>query len=405
MLTILKIAWRNVWRSRRRSFVLLTAVAFGLWAGLFIMSFYNGLIKQRIETAITTEVSHIQVHNPRFREDYRISYIIPEGNKLLAECKNIPGVKNVTSRLVLHGMLASPAGSTGVIIHGITPDSEDATTKLQSKLTKGKYFDNSEVNELIISESLAQKLRLSVHKKAVITFEHLDGELISAAFKIVALYKTNNRPYDETYIFVNAERIDTLAGINDEIHEIALVLHHEKYCDSVQQHLIQKSKGLEVLRWDEITPELGLTVNVGNQMAYIFMGIILISLVFGIINTMMMSVLERTAEFGVLLAVGMSRPRIFMMILAETFFLVMAGCPPGIFFGWITTFIAGKTGITLTYLEQVSSSFGYSPTIYPFLYPSQLGLVVVLVFVSALISSIFPARKAIMCEPAKSIKK
>lgn len=405
MKTILKIAWRNVWRNRKRSMILLSAISFGLWAGLFIMSFYNGIIRQRIETAITQEVSHLQMHHPAFRDEGEIAFVIPDGKMIVEQLRSMPEVSQVTGRVVIQSMIASASGSTGAVLMGIVPETENQTTGLAEKITKGNYFSQDKSHQLLISEAMARKLRLDVGRKAVITFQHTNGDLVSGAYRIVGLYKTVNRPYDEKYIFVDGSSVDSLAGVQDRIHEIAALVHDERQLDGVMSRLKKQYPNIELLRWDEISPELGLTVSVGNEMVYIFMGIILICLIFGIVNTMMMSVLERVAELGMLMAIGMTRLRIFVMILAETFFLVMAGCSPGVILGWLSVYVAGTTGITLHFLEAVASSFGYSPVVYPFLYTQQVLVVMLLVVGSALLSAVFPARRAIQCKPAESIKK
>jgi ABC-type antimicrobial peptide transport system permease subunit len=155
----------------------------------------------------------------------------------------------------------------------------------------------------------------------------------------------------------------------------------------------------------ELQPELGLTISVGDQMVFIFMGIILLALAFGIVNTMMMAVLERTREIGMLLALGMNKFKIFVMILLETFFLILAGCPIGILLAFATIAISQKTGIDLSQFSQTYSSFGYNSIIYPSLTARQFGIVVLLVLITALFSALFPARRALKLNPAESLKK
>ena len=155
----------------------------------------------------------------------------------------------------------------------------------------------------------------------------------------------------------------------------------------------------------EISPELGLTISVGDQMVFIFMGIILLALAFGIVNTMMMSVLERTREIGMLLALGMNKFKIFMMILLETLFLIIAGCPVGILLAFVSIGITQRTGIDFSNFSEAYSSFGYSSIIYPSLTARQFGIIMLLVFITALFSALFPARRALKLNPAESLKK
>jgi putative ABC transport system permease protein len=140
-------------------------------------------------------------------------------------------------------------------------------------------------------------------------------------------------------------------------------------------------------------------------MVYIFMGIILLALAFGIVNTMMMAVLERTREIGMLLALGMNKARVFNMILLETFFLVLAGCPGGIALALTAIAITKKTGISFKKFEEVYASFGYSEVTYPSLTSRQFVMMMLLVVVTAIFSALFPAWKALQLKPAASIRK
>ena len=155
----------------------------------------------------------------------------------------------------------------------------------------------------------------------------------------------------------------------------------------------------------EISPELGLTISVGDQMVFIFIGIILLALAFGIVNTMMMSVLERTREIGMLLALGMNKFKIFMMILLETLFLIIAGCPVGILLAFVSIGTTQRKGIDFSNFSEAYSSFGYSSIIYPSLTARQFGIIMLLIFITALFSALFPARRAIQLNPAESLKK
>ena len=241
------------------------------------------------------------------------------------------------------------------------------------KLETWNISSTKKTNQIILSEKLRKKLKLNLNKKTILTFQDKQGNLASGAFRITAIYKTINGPYDDSNVFVKITDIDSLAGIPNELNEIAVLLQSNQLLDEVQSKLNQKFPKTEIKNWMEISPELGLTISVGDQMVYIFMGIILIALAFGIVNTMMMSVLERTREIGMLLALGMNKFKIFLMILLETSFLILAGCPIGILLAFVTIGITHRTGINLSQFTEVYSSFGYSSIIYPSLTWNQFG--------------------------------
>jgi ABC-type lipoprotein release transport system permease subunit len=400
-----KIASRNIWRSKKRSLIIIIAVSIGLWAGIFMMAFYNGMIEQRVNTAITSELSHIQLHHPEFRKEYEINYYLPNGRKMLEIIGKDSQIKATAGRIIIKGMIASASGSSGITINGVMPVEEQILTNLKGKIIEGNYFNPAKTNEIILSEKLRKKLKLNLNKKTILTFQDKEGNLASAAFRITALYKTTNTPYDDSNVFVKITDLDSLAGIPNAINEIAVLLQSNTFLDESQTHLKQKFPKTEIKNWKEIAPELGLTVSVGDQMVFIFMGIILLALAFGIVNTMMMAVLERTREIGMLLALGMNKFKIFMMILLETFFLILAGCPVGILLAFATIGITQKTGIDFSRFSDVYSSFGYSSIIYPDLTLRQFVIIMILVLLTALFSALFPARRALQLNPAESLKK
>jgi len=405
MNVLVKIASRNIWRSTKRSLIIITAVSIGLWAGIFIMAFYNGMIEQRINSAIASELSHIQLHHSEFTEDYEIKYYLPKGRKMLEIISKKQGIKAMAGRVIIKGMIASAAGSSGITINGVMPEQENVLTNLKGKIIKGLYFNSKKENEILISEKIRKKLKLDLNKKTILTFQDKEGNLASAAFRISAIYKTINSPYDDANVFVKITDIDSLAGIPKAINEIAILLESSKSVPEIQRNLKQQFPKIEIKNWMEISPELGLTVSVGDQMVYIFMGIILLALAFGIVNTMMMSVLERTREIGMLLALGMNKFKIFQMIFLETFFLILSGCPIGILLAFATIGITNRTGIDFSQFSEVYSSFGYSSIIYPTLSWNQFGNIVFLIFLTALFSALFPARRALNLKPAESLKK
>ena len=172
-----KIASRNIWRSRKRSLIIIAAVSIGLWAGIFMMAFYNGMIEQRINSAITDELSHIQVHHPEFRKEYDIKYHLSEGRKIVETIRKDSKIKAVAGRIILKGMIASASGSSGITINGIMPEVEQELTNLHEKIIKGNYFNPQKTNEIILSEKLCKKLKLNLNKKTILTFQDTEGNL------------------------------------------------------------------------------------------------------------------------------------------------------------------------------------------------------------------------------------
>jgi len=401
---LFKISWRNIWRNKKRSLIIVASVTIGISAGIFLMAFYNGMIEQRVQSAIQTEISHLQLHHPSFLRDYDIRYYIQNGPRALKQINSEPLVKKAAGRIIITGMIGSATGSSGVIINGVTPDTEDSLTGLSEKVREGNYFDRKKTNEILIGQKLLQKMNLKLNQKAILTFQDIQGSIVSAAFRIRGIFKTVNTPYDETNVFVRIGDIDELAGLTGQYNEIAVLLHSNAQLDEAENLLKERYPKTEIKNWKEISPEIGLTVSLTDQMLMVFMGIILLALAFGIINTMLMSILERTREIGMLLALGMNKLRVFTMILTETVLLVLAGCPGGILIALVATGITHQSGISLKKFSDTYASFGYSDMVYPEFSARYLILSMILVVFTAIISSLFPAWRALHLKPAEAMK-
>ena len=184
--------------------VVMGSVIIGIWVGAFMVSYVFGMIEQRLNDAVENEVSHFQIHHPLFDRDYQAQYYIKEGASLKEEIAQDSRIRAVTARCVTFGMIASAQNSTGGKIIGIIPDSENQVTALDSKLTQGSYFEQGSKNKAIISERLAEKLKVKIRSKIVLTFQDTTGRIVAGAIRIIGHYKTYNTSYYDTHIFLTA---------------------------------------------------------------------------------------------------------------------------------------------------------------------------------------------------------
>lgn len=402
---IIKVAWRNIWRHKTRSIVIILSVTFGLWAGLFLQAFVNGMVEQRVSTAIEKEISHIQIHHPDFKTNYEVSYLIDNGNKIVNEIQEKQFVKSVSGRLIVKGMISTTTGSSGIKINGIDPAAEDRTTHLKNNIIEGDYFSSDKKNEILIGEKLLRKLKLHLNSKIVLTLMDKDNTISSGAFRIKGVFKTVNTPFDETNVFVDKKDLAVITSTNDGIDEIAILLKSSKDVDGFTVELRKLYPALKTETWMEVAPEMNLIVSSSGQSMIIYMSIIMLALSFGIINTMLMAVLERTREIGMLTALGMTKLKVFVMILMETVFLVFSALPIGLILGTATVLYFGHIGIDRSGSKAVLESFGMSEIIYPSLTFKDYQIILLLVIITSFISAIFPAQKALSLNPSEAIRK
>ena len=402
---LFKIAWRNIWRNKMRSIVVIAAVAIGLFAGMFLMAFFSGLAKQEIDSAVEIQLSHVQIHHPDFAADKDPGDTIAQGEMVIDALKRDADVKAVCGRTITGGMISSSSTATGVEIHGIVPADEKNVSSIWRDITEGVYFDDGKSNEILLGKKLADKLGVKLHNKIVLTFQSKSGELTAGSFRIAGIFRSRNSSFDASTVFTKFSDLAQLLGTGQGLHEIAVVLKTSEMADSVALKFKKQYPALLVQSWKELSPEMALLTDIFDQVMYIIIGIILLALMFGIINTMLMAVLERQREFGMLMAIGMNKRRVFSMVVLESVLLTCAGIPAGILLAIVCVNYLSSHGIDLSSFSKALSQFGFSNIVYPALQTRMFLPIILMTTITAILSSIYPAIKALQFKPAVALHK
>jgi len=402
---ILSIAWKNIWRNKLRSLIVIAATAVGVAAGTYSAALMFGVATQKIDASISNEVSHLQIHNPEFKDNYEMQFSIPQAKKIISEIAGMPQVKSVSGRTVITGMMMSAAASTGIKLIAVDPEVEKKTTSLYAKIdtSNGLYLNGKMSNPIVISQKLADKMDVKVKSKLILRFQSSDGSLVEGAFKVCGIYHTSNGMFDESNVFIRQADLAILTG-DVPIHEIAVLIHDDSQINDVLKVIRQHYVGVEVMDWKELYPELGMLTAMLTVMNYFILGIILAALAFGIVNTMLMIVLERSRELGMLMAVGMNKIRLFTMIMFESIMLSLCGGVAGIIISTVLIGITARTGIDLSAFGKGFEALGYDPVMYPEIRPGFYFGTVILVVFTGILSSLYPARKAMSINPAIAVK-
>ena len=407
MSMLLKIAWRNVWRSKTRSAVVIFAIASGLVGGLFASAWMNGMAQQRLRNTFDNETAHVQLHDTAFAENLEITKTIKNTPEKIKSIRTMEGVKAITSRLVISAMAATANKNTGVTVYAVKPETERQVFKLYKNIdsVSGNFFETKKRNAIVISRALAKELKVHLKSKIVLTFQDYRGEITGAAFKVVGIFKTNDSPWDKTHVFVRYSDLQPVLEIPEgESHEIDILLNDYTLAGDFSKQLQQKYPELISEDWSEIQPYLNFISQIMDIMMGIFMLIILGALGFGIINTMLMVILERTKELGMLMAIGMTKKRIFIMIMLETVFLALTGAVIGELISMLLINYFGHKGVDLSSVAEGLESVGYGAVSYPFLEAYRYLQITAMVFVTGILASIYPAIKALKLHPAEAIR-
>ena len=403
---IWNVAWRNVWRNPTRSLIIIMAIIIGIFAGTFSTALFNGMMEQRVQNAIKSELSHIQIHEKNFFKMKEKQYFIPHATEVEKVIKNTPNIKAYSDRVIINAMISSAETGSGVRLMGVNPARESVVTDLSNKVVKGTYFKNNKKNRIVIGKKLAEKLKVKVKSKVVVTLQTMQDTIVYTAFKVAGIYETVNSTYDKTNAFVNINDLQRIIKMNTgSCHEIAILLNNNMATDSVKQSLVKQLPDYDIKSWKDLSPEMIMLTSSMKTITTIFIVIILVALLFSIINTMMMVVIERTKEIGMLMSIGMVRKKVFSMILLETLYLSGFAGVIGTAIGYGIAKIFSHIGIDLSSLYgQGLKSYGFDPTVYPDINIVSAINIALLVLFTGFIAALSPARKAIRLNPAEAVR-
>ena len=372
---------------------------------MFSTSFMKGMMDQRIRQAISTEISHIQIHRQGYRQENSLQLFMNGSPAMVGKIRKINHVKGVSQRIIIQSMVSSAETSSGVKIAGIYPDNEQDVTNLSTKIVEGKYFEGVPKNPVVISKKLAEKLNVKLHSKIVFTLQDMDKNITAGAFRIAGLFETPNSVYDEMNVFVRHDDLSRLLDFPEGAsHEIAILVDDNDMIASVQDEVKNMVADYEVLNWKEISPEMSYMTEIMDMYMYIFIIIILLALLFGIINTMLMVILERVKEIGMLMAVGMNKLKIFTMIMVETVQLSLVGGVAGIVVGSLISKHFETHAINLSLWAKGYSQLGYDTMAYCSLETEMVINITVLVIFTGIIAALYPAYKALKYDPAEALR-
>ena len=410
MSLLLSMAWRNIWRSPWRSGVVVGAMALGVWAGIFMMGLAQGVNDTRTANALDDYIGHAQITDSSFIDNQEVQAIIADPHSWTAALDAHPEVESWSERLLITAVMQSGAASAPVQVLAVDPEREAQVFKAPRRMHEGAFDPTG----ITLGLKLAEQLGAGLGDRVVLTFQDLRGEIHSSLYQVSGIYDGISNLVEGIQVYVPlAELAPELLGTADSLSQpmVAHQIHFRvRNLDSLDQTVGEltaavANPGSSVLRtWRAISPDLRYADEVLAQSLLLFMAVILFAMAFGILNTMLMAILERTRELGMLMAIGMTRRKVFRLVVLETLLLSFAGLPLGLLLGHLTIAVTSRTGISLTGVEKGMAELGLQSTIYPVPVPEYFLPVALLVAVLGLLSSLYPARKALKLNPIESMR-
>ena len=406
ILLAFQLAWRNLWRNYRRSLIMLAAIVLGCWSMIFMTTLARGSVDQMIQVGLKALPGHIQVHNPEFRADPTVLNTIPPPNQEMMGAITGPGTEGWTTRIRVPAVITSERETRGVTLVGINPEQERNLSFVADDLADGRYLESSEDKGLLVGKKMLERLETNLGKRVVLMSQDPENEIVEKGFRVVGVFDSELEAHEEAFVFAGETVVQKLLNLGNRTSELAVVGPGYRETDELLQRMevaaATYGEKLEVKPWYELDTMLGGMFKMMDAFILIFVLIIFLVLSFGLVNTLVMAVFERTREIGLMLALGVSPKNIVAQVMAESILLLTGGLVLGNALA-IATNRALKNGIDLSMFAEGMADFGMTSVLYPILERNDLILANIIVLVLGFIASISPAIRAARLEPVQAL--
>jgi len=401
---MLKIAFRNLFRQGRRTVLTALSMIIGFILGAFFIGWADGTYNHIIDNFTRNRLGHIQIHKKGYLEEPSIYKTIDEMKSIKKAINGTDGIESWTPRIFSAGLVSVKEKSAGAQIIGIDPVKESNTTNFKKNVIKGKYFNPIASHEVIIGKGLAKTLKAELGDDIVIVSQAADGSIANDIYKIIGISDTGDDMSNRSAFYLHIKDAQELLVLSGRIHEIAITVNKLKKVRAITTVLDRKieNKEISVEPWQEFARSFYLAMKADKEGMWIMMVVVVLVIAIGVLNTVLMSVLERRREYGVLKAMGTKPSQIFKLVLSEIGILSIVCCIIGVVFGFLLNYYFTQHGIALS--EPLTWGGMEIAYLKGEINNRSFTIPALTVILSSILVSIIPALKAAKTEPAKTMR-
>lgn len=403
---MLTLAWRNVWRNKRRSLITLASIAFGLAAIMFGQSLLKSIQIQLVEKATGIIIGHIRVEAPG-NDDLKIPDVtIREPEPVYKALAAEPGIADFEARILFTGLIASAVTSKGVLVCAVDPEKDPRITTITRYMSRGRWLAPGE-RGIVFGEKLAKMLDIRLGEKVVIMAQAADGSMGAEAFRLTGVYESGSQSFDAQVTYVPLAAAQEMLSMGTRVNDFVAKVRNPAEVQQVRDRLARALAGhpaVRVYTWMEVDREIVGIQKYQNALLFIVLVIVFAIVALGILNTLLMSLFERVREFGVLMAIG-ARPRVIMgMVVLESLILGVLGMAMGLALaiGLITHY--GRVGMPLPIGEAISYFMPFDTVIYLRFAWARHAFAMATVLFTCVLAAFPPALRAARLKPAEALR-
>jgi putative ABC transport system permease protein len=403
----LRLAWRNLWRQPRRTWLTTGAMVFSNIILAFMVTLQFGMYDMMVDNTLAVFTGHVQVQAPGYKDDKKMRQSIPAAQSLAQILRSGLDAGAVATRGTAFALASSAERSFGVQVVGIEPEYEPQVSVLPGLIKEGSYLDGLDSSEAIIGAVLARNLKVSLGDELTLLGSGRDGSFAAAIVTVRGIFDTGMQDIDRSYLQIPLTTFRDTFAMGDQAHEIVIRspdLSRVAEIKAQTQSLLPPDSGLVVYDWDELQPSLKQAIQADIASAWFMYGVLIVLVAFSVLNTVLMSVLERTREFGIVMALGLTPGRLGRLVFLETALMGAMGFLLGVALGAALILWVGKTGFSYPGMDEMADRFNMASRIYPQLdlLPVMLGPLFVLA--ATLLASVYPALRLRWLEPVQAMR-
>jgi ABC-type lipoprotein release transport system permease subunit len=390
--TSLTLAWRNIWRHPRRSLLTIAAMVFANVLLVFMLGLQLGQYKMMIDNTLSVFTGQMQVQNVDYLDEPQMYRTIPAADQLAEKIRKDIALEDVSARAYGFALVSSDRRTIGVQVTGVDPDHEPLVSTIPGLVSKGRFLSSASANEAVVGSTLARNLKVEIGDELTLLGSGRDGSIAATIVPIVGIFSSGSRDLDRQMMEMPIDNFRDVFAMGDQAHSI-IIAGKREMADSYRhtiENIISDSNKLVLHDWEALVPGLRQAIEADFFSAWIMYALLIVLVAFSMMNTMLMSVLERTHEFGILLALGVRHGKLGRIIFAESVVLAFTGMVVGIIAGSLLTLYFHQNGFTYPGMEEMGERFNIPSVLIPEVSLRTILPGPLVVMIASIIASIYP---------------
>jgi len=403
----LRMAWRNLWRHSRRTWLTATAMIFSNVLLVFMISLQFGSYDMMINNTLQSFSGHFQIQKGGYNDNPKLRLSIESIQPLATELRRTMPEARVAARAAAFALASSEQRSFGVQVIGVQPDFEHGVSTIPGLVKQGSFLQDPNAAEIVIGAVMARNLKVEIGDEITMLGSGRDGSFAAGVLTVTGIYESGIQEMDRSFAEIPLGYFQEMFAMGDHGNSIAVAvdsLDHVAPELVTAQQAISDHDGLLVIDWNDLHPGLKQAIQADLSSAWFMYGVLIILVAFSVLNTQLMSVLERTREFGVITALGIKPRQLASLVMLETTLMALIGLSIGVFLGWLVALYFNMVGFSYPGMEEVAARFNLPGKMYPSVTVFSMMLGPIVVFLFCLLASIYPAMRLYRLQPVDAMR-